>query len=201
MVAVKKTVIMLLAGCLLGACASQPFPMKDGGDGIFYAESPPDYIFVRSYGWPYYYGFNRYPYYYPWWLYTSHHRYDNLCMIYPGRCTPWRYPTMAYTGRWPAVGLPLHKDLPLHNWKMEPNPPNTTNNPSLVGNDQSKRRLHRTADPLRLKPTRGKTRSDALTGQRSMRLPSTTYERPTISADRGITPSHRSPRTSSIKKN
>lgn len=51
---------MVLAA-LLSACATYSYPVRPAGEGVYLAESPPNYIHVRAwYGYPYYN-----PWYYP----------------------------------------------------------------------------------------------------------------------------------------
>jgi hypothetical protein len=66
----RSTTLRLLAtafcALLLAACASYPYDVEDGGDGVYYAEAPPDYVYAdyglypRSY-WPWVWS----PYLYP----------------------------------------------------------------------------------------------------------------------------------------
>ena len=44
----KKQVLAILAGALLAGCASLNYPLEDAGDGVYYAESPPDYVYVNT---------------------------------------------------------------------------------------------------------------------------------------------------------
>lgn len=54
------TTIIILA--LVAGCST--YDVKDAGDGVYYAESPPEYTYVDSYRWPSWYGgFYYYPFY------------------------------------------------------------------------------------------------------------------------------------------
>ena len=56
----RAALIVVLA--LLSGCASYSYPIKDGGDGVYYAESPPVYTYVGGY-----YGFSYYGPYSGYW--------------------------------------------------------------------------------------------------------------------------------------
>lgn len=50
-----KRLYTILLSILLAATAACSYPIKDGGDGVYYAESPPIYTYVDGYfGFPYY---------------------------------------------------------------------------------------------------------------------------------------------------
>lgn len=62
----KKPFLAMFAGLWLAAC-SYPYAVRDGGDGVYYAESPPAYTYVDGYfGFPYY-GPYSWSWYYPLW--------------------------------------------------------------------------------------------------------------------------------------
>jgi hypothetical protein len=62
-----KPIFAMLAGLLLAACSGYPYAVRDGGDGVYYAESPPVYTYVDGYfGFPYY-GPYAWSWYYPLW--------------------------------------------------------------------------------------------------------------------------------------
>lgn len=62
-----KRITAMLAGLLLAACSGYPYAVRDGGDGVYYAESPPVYTYVDGYfGFPYY-GPYAWSWYYPLW--------------------------------------------------------------------------------------------------------------------------------------
>ena len=56
----RYALIFVLA--LLSGCAGYSYPVKDGGDGVYYAESPPVYTYVGGY-----YGFSYYGPYSGYW--------------------------------------------------------------------------------------------------------------------------------------
>lgn len=186
----KKVFITAVAVGLITGCASQFIPVKDGGEGVYYAESPPQHIYVHSYGWPYYYGFYGYPYYYPWWL-NAYGRYDHWCYTYPGCYSPLRYPTYAYAARRKGVYPAIGTGVLLPGSAVDSRVPANLNKGTLVQSSQLKQR--RSIDPMRLKPVSSATRGDTGAGRRTMRVPSTRFERPTRSVDRTVSPSpHRS---------
>jgi hypothetical protein len=62
-----KPIVAMLAGLLLAACSGYPYAVRDGGDGVYYADSPPVYTYVDGYfGFPYY-GPYAWSWYYPLW--------------------------------------------------------------------------------------------------------------------------------------
>ena len=69
-----KRIPAVLILSLLTACST--YEVKDAGDGVYYAESPPEYSYVYSsgygFGWPYWYGPTYYPFYGPWAHYPFH---------------------------------------------------------------------------------------------------------------------------------
>lgn len=76
------TAIFLLA--LLSGCAAYNYPVQHGGDGVYYASSPPSYTYVDSYGGFSYYSPYFYPYYFSVWY------------------SPWNSPWYGYGGYWPT---------------------------------------------------------------------------------------------------
>lgn len=63
----KKPIVAILSSLLLAACSGYPYAVRDGGDGVYYAESPPVYTYVDGYfGFPYY-GPYDWSWYYPLW--------------------------------------------------------------------------------------------------------------------------------------
>ena len=70
-----KRILPILLCLLVTACAGYNYPVKDGGDGVYYAESPPIYTYVDGYfGFPYY-GPYSWTWYHPVWYspYWSNH--------------------------------------------------------------------------------------------------------------------------------
>lgn len=70
-----KPLLTILSCLLISACATYSYPVKDGGDGVYYAESPPIYTYVDGYfGFPYY-GPYSWTWYHPVWYspYWSNH--------------------------------------------------------------------------------------------------------------------------------
>jgi hypothetical protein len=62
-----KPIVAIFAGLLLAACSGYPYAVRDGGDGVYFAESPPVYTYVDGYfGFPYY-GPYAWSWYYPLW--------------------------------------------------------------------------------------------------------------------------------------
>lgn len=62
-----KPIVAMLTCLLLAACSGYPYAVRDGGDGVYYAESPPVYTYVDGYfGFPYY-GPYAWSWYYPLW--------------------------------------------------------------------------------------------------------------------------------------
>lgn len=54
-------ILAIIILTLLAACST--YEVKDAGDGVYYAESPPEYSYVYSYGLPSWYSGFYYPYY------------------------------------------------------------------------------------------------------------------------------------------
>jgi len=98
-----KRIAALLLTALLTGCA-YTYPVVDAGDGVYYAESPPDYTWVDV-GWRYYD-----PFMSPWW-YASYYdpyylwRHDRYRYPYPVQ-VPYRPPPVVRSGR-PAPTVPL----------------------------------------------------------------------------------------------
>ena len=70
----KKQMLAALGALFLAGCASWNYPMEDAGEGIYYAESPPDYVYVGtglSYG-PWYPWIGP-PYLYPMTFHSPYH--------------------------------------------------------------------------------------------------------------------------------
>ncbi len=70
-----KPILSILLCLLVSACTGYGYPVKDGGDGVYYAESPPIYTYVDGYfGFPYY-GPYSWTWYHPVWYspYWSNH--------------------------------------------------------------------------------------------------------------------------------
>lgn len=104
-----KRIAALLLAALLAGCA-YTYPVVDAGDGIYYAESPPDYTWVDV-GWGYYD-----PFMYPWW-YTSYYypyypwHHDRHRHPYPAQ-VPYRQPSVVRSER-PVPSIPLvYRDHP-----------------------------------------------------------------------------------------
>ena len=58
---------MLVLALALAGCTTYPYDVRDGGDGVYYADSPPVYRYVDFYfGFPYY-GPYSWSWYYPVW--------------------------------------------------------------------------------------------------------------------------------------
>lgn len=56
-----KRIPAILILSLLTACST--YEVKDAGDGVYYAESPPEYRYVYSSGWPFWHSAYYYPVY------------------------------------------------------------------------------------------------------------------------------------------
>jgi hypothetical protein len=69
--------LIIIIALSLAACSGYPYKVKDAGDGVYYAESPPEYTWVDGYWWPRYGGPYLYPYYGSHWISPvwSHHGY------------------------------------------------------------------------------------------------------------------------------
>ena len=75
LIRVMKLMLPILLCLLVSACTGYNYPVKDGGDGVYYAESPPIYTYVDGYfGFPYY-GPYLWTWYHPVWYspYWSNH--------------------------------------------------------------------------------------------------------------------------------
>ena len=92
-----KLICTILVSTLLTAC-SYSYPIKEGGDGVYYAESPPVYTYVDGFfGFPYY-GPYSWTWYHPVWyspLYSHHYSWFRRTPYYG---VPYYMPSYAYTG-------------------------------------------------------------------------------------------------------
>lgn len=146
--------IMLVA--LLSGCAGYSYPVQDGGNGVYFAQSPPQYTYVntRPYG-PYY--FNPVPS----WLYYSPYQYPNYFAVwsspliydhYRGYGPP-RYARSLYPE--PVSRYPRYGARPVR-FGTSPNPGNAARSPrhatpvsnqgqrrpSMAGYPSSSRSMH-----------------------------------------------------------
>jgi hypothetical protein len=108
----KKHLLSMLGALLLAGCATWNQPLEEAGDGVYYAESPPDYVYVGSglsYSWAY--PWIGPPYLYPMTFYSPY--------LYFG--SRWHYPPFGIPDYWamspyawhgPAAhayyGMPVH---------------------------------------------------------------------------------------------
>ena len=93
-----KPILSMLFCLFVSACSGYSYPVKDGGDGVYYAESPPIYTYVDGYfGFPYY-GPYSWTWYHPVWYspYWSNHyswyRPYQVCGL------PYYLPTASFAG-------------------------------------------------------------------------------------------------------
>ena len=104
-----KRIAALILTALLAGCA-YTYPVTNAGDGVYYAESPPDYIWVGTasgYYDPFMYRYWYTSFYHPYdpWLY------DRLRHPYPVQ-VPYRAPSVVRPGRQlPSVPL-VYRDHP-----------------------------------------------------------------------------------------
>ena len=94
-----KRILPILLCLLVTACTGYNYPVKDGGDGVYYAESPPIYTYVDGYfGFPYY-GPYSWTWYHPVWYspYWSNHyswyRPHQICGL------PYYVPSASFAGQ------------------------------------------------------------------------------------------------------
>ena len=103
-----KRIAALALATLLAGCA-YTYPVKEAGDGVYYAESPPEYTYIDSYFYD--------PFLYPYWYATFYHPsypwlYDEYRYPYSAK-SPYRSPSEVRPGR-PAPSVPLvYRDYPM----------------------------------------------------------------------------------------
>ncbi len=97
-----RTLLLILSALALAACSGYPYAVKDGGDGVYYAESPPTYTYVNGFfGFPYH-GPYSWAWYYPVWyspLYGPHYSWYRPYYH-------WSDPFPVYSGRYTAYHPP-----------------------------------------------------------------------------------------------
>ena len=104
-----KRIAALILASLLAGCA-YTYPVTDAGEGVYYAESPPDYTWVGTGAW--YYD----PFMYRYWYSSLYHPYDpwyydRLRHPHPVQ-VPYRAPSVVGPER-PALSVPLvYRDHP-----------------------------------------------------------------------------------------
>jgi hypothetical protein len=104
-----RTIALTFILTFLTACST--YQIKDAGEGVYYAESPPEYSYVygHGYGWPSWYGSYYYPFYsscgyapyispYCGWRSTPYFRYSYFVPPYYGDFAVSRMYPADYTG-------------------------------------------------------------------------------------------------------
>jgi hypothetical protein len=195
-----KALLLIVSALLLSACSGYPYTVKDGGDGVYYAESPPTYTYVDGfYGFPYY-GPYRWSWYYPVWYaplpgphYSWYRPYHYWCHPFQG--VPVRYavhepaaatlPTQAKQQP-PAPGLYPVLPTDLRSATVGPNLPRYSLKSSRYSNPTVKSRMaakwskptygtsSRSTSPTYRSAPRASSRT--VTSQRSVRQPARRIE-------------------------
>ena len=96
--AMKRAVYILIL-FLLSSCTSYNYVVKDGGDGVYYAESPPVYTYVDGYfGFPYFGPYSGYWYNPIWYSPLLGHHYS-WYRPYQACGMPYYFPSHAFAGQ------------------------------------------------------------------------------------------------------
>lgn len=96
-----KRVALIIVLALLSGCASYSYPIKDGGDGVYYAESPPVYTYVGGY-----YGFSYYGPYSGYWYHPIW--YSPVMGPHYSWYRPFQYCGISYYGPSRYCGMPYY---------------------------------------------------------------------------------------------
>ena len=100
-----KMFAAILLTVLLAGCTGYGYPVRDGGDGVYYASSPPVYTYVDGYfGFPYY-GPYSWSWYYPVWytpLAGPHYSWYRSYGFWAMTGAPYRPPTISDKSEPPA---------------------------------------------------------------------------------------------------
>lgn len=99
-----KPLIALLGALLLAGCATWNYPVEDAGEGVYYADSPPDYVYVDyGFSWGSMYPWIGPPYLYPMTFYSPYY--------YPGSL--WYRQPFGMYGYWSMNHYGWHRPPPL----------------------------------------------------------------------------------------
>ena len=168
---------------LLAACST--YEVKDAGDGVYYAESPPEYSYVYSsgygFGWPYWYGSYYYPFYSSCWYapyVSSYCAWQGTPYFRHAFFAPPYYGDFSVSQKYPVGGSGEQKSRKKR--VILPITPENPVSPSLVDARSSKYGTARSYQGAKAVPGKSSYPSTSSAfGKRTMKAPKQSYSRPT----------------------
>ena len=198
LVYMMKRIPALLIISLLAACST--YEVKDAGDGVYYAESPPEYSYVYNYSWPSWYSRTYYPFYSTCWYgghYSRHCGWHGPPYLRYSYYPPRYYGDFAVSDKYPGDESGERKSRKKR--VIQPLDPEKKLSPAFADIKSIKYATsHKTQGAKAIPGKSSVPSTTSAFGKRTMKAPKQSYSRPTRS--RSVVKTKSAPKVSASRK-